>query len=242
MKTVLLFALLFVFLGILLIPYAGLQADELIFAGPLHGAANQIFATHLLHHVIPLMMMSYLGALKTFVYWPFFWISSASVYAVRFPMVLAGALTIVIFYKWAGIFAGPRGALLAAVLLATDPMFLLTDTFDWGPVALQHLLMVSGCFLIARGRLSWGAFLFGVALWNKTIFSWTLMGLGLAALLVFTQLSAPFSPTGAAGLPRSWRLLWEPFLCCILMKNMPIQPGETMLIFLLRASPLSTRS
>ncbi len=131
------------------------------------------------------MQLSYLGALKTLVYWPLFWIRTASVYAIRLPMVLAGAITIVIFYKWAGLFAGPRGALLAALLLATDPAFLLTDTFDWGPVALQHLLVVSGCFLIARGRWSWGAFLFGLALWNKAIFAWTLAGLALATLLVF---------------------------------------------------------
>ena len=184
MKAVLIFALLFVLLGFILIPYAGLEADEVLFAAPLHGAANEVFATRLLHRVIPLMLMSYLGALKTFVYWPLLWMSSASVYAVRLPMVLVGAVTVVIFYKWAGLFAGPRGALLAAVLLATDPTFLLTDTFDWGPVALQHLLVVSGCFLIARGRLTWGAFLFGLALWNKAIFGWTLAGLGLAALLV----------------------------------------------------------
>jgi hypothetical protein len=49
---------------------------------------------------------------------------------------------------------------------------------------LQHLLVVSGCLLIARGRPSWGAFLFGLALWNKAIFLWTLAGLGVAALLV----------------------------------------------------------
>jgi hypothetical protein len=184
MKTVFTFALLFVFLGILLIPYPGLQADEIVFAGPLHGGTKIVFATHLLHHVIPLMLISYVGALKTLMYFPLFWIRTASVYAIRLPMVLAGAITIVIFYKWAGLFAGARAALLAAVLLATDPIFLLTDTFDWGPVALQHLLVVSGCFLIARGRLSWGAFLFGLALWNKAIFSWTLVGLALAALLV----------------------------------------------------------
>jgi 4-amino-4-deoxy-L-arabinose transferase-like glycosyltransferase len=130
------------------------------------------------------MVMSYVGALKTFLYWPLFWIFRPSAYLVRLPMVLVGAATIVIFYKWASIFAGPRGALLAAVLLATDPIFLLSDTFDWGPVALQHLLLVSGCLLIARGRLPWGAFLFGLALWNKAVFAWTLGGLGLAALLV----------------------------------------------------------
>ena len=185
MKTVLIFAFLFVLLGIILIPYAGLEVDEVVFAAPLHGTPKYVFATHLLHHAIPLMVISYVGALKTWLYWPLLWIRSANVYAIRLPMVLAGAITTVIFYKWAYLFAGPRAALMAAILLATDPMFLLTDTFDWGPVALQHLLVVSGCFLIARGRLPWGAFLFGLALWNKAIFVWTLAGLSVAALLIF---------------------------------------------------------
>ena len=184
MKTVLVFALLFVFLGFVLIPYAGLEADEVIFAQPLHGLINPTFAIRVRHHFVPLMVMSYIGALKSFIYWPLSWIFSSSVYFVRLPMVLVGAATVLVFYKWAGIFAGPPGALLAAVLLATDPTFLLTDTFDWGPVALQHLLVVSGCLLIARGRLSWGAFLFGLALWNKTIFLWTLAGLVVASLVV----------------------------------------------------------
>src|SRR5438309_1603035 len=92
MKAVLFFALLFVFLGTLLIPYAGLQADEMLFAGPLHGANAGIFATHFRHHAIPLMQLSYLGSLKTLLYWPLFWIRTASIYAIRLPMVLAGAL------------------------------------------------------------------------------------------------------------------------------------------------------
>jgi hypothetical protein len=184
MKTVLLFVLLFVFLGIVLIPYDGLQSDEVLFAQPLHGMINPTFSIGISHHLVPLMINTYIGTLKSFLYWPLSWIFSPSLYLVRLPMVLVGAATVLIFYKWAGIFAGPHAALLAAVLLATDPTFLLTDTFDWGPVALQHLLVVSGCLLIARGRLNWGAFLFGLALWNKAIFLWTLAGLVLASLVI----------------------------------------------------------
>jgi hypothetical protein len=213
LKAVLIFALLFVFLGFILIPYAGLEVDEVVFAAPLHGTPKYVFATHLLHHPIPLMVISYVGALKTWLYWPLLWIRSANVYAIRFPMVLAGAITIVIFYKWAGLFADPRGALLAAVLLATDPMFLFTDTFDWGPVALQHLLVVSGCFLIARGRLSWGAFLFGLALWNKAVFTWTLAGLGMAALLVF--------PAAVASVLADWRR-WTRALLAFALGALPL--------------------
>ena len=225
MKTVLVFALLFVLLGVILIPYAGLEVDEVLFAQPLHGLINPTFSIRVRHHFVPLMVMSYIGTLKSLVYWPLSWIFSASVYFVRLPMVLVGAATIVVFYKWAGIFAGPRGALLAAVLLATDPTFLLTDTFDWGPVALQHLLVVSGCFLIARGRLSWGAFLFGLALWNKAIFAWTLAGLGLAALLVL--------PGAVRALLPDWRR-WTRALLAFALGALPLlvfnvkQPNSTL--------------
>jgi 4-amino-4-deoxy-L-arabinose transferase-like glycosyltransferase len=186
MKSILIFAILFVLMGIILIQYPGLDGDELLFARPYFGQIDG--GTHFMHvfrYQPDVMVLSYVGALKTFLYWPLFWIFRSSVYLVRLPMVLAGAATIVIFYKWAGRLAGPSGALIAATLLATDPIFLLTDTFDWGPVALQHLLVVSGCLLIASGRLSWGTFLFGLALWNKAIFAWTLGGLVLAVLLVY---------------------------------------------------------
>ena len=188
MRIVLVFALLFVLLGMILIPYAGLDGDELLFArpffGPLDEGAHTVHPFHF-HYRPELMAMSYVGSLKTFLYAPLFGIFGLNAYLVRLPMVLAGAATIVIFFKWASILAGSRGALFAAVLLATDPIFLLSDTFDWGPVALQHLLLVSGCLMFARGRLPWGAFLFGLALWNKAIFAWTLAGLVLAVLLVY---------------------------------------------------------
>ena len=36
------------------------------------------------------------------------------------------------------------------LLLATDTMFLLTTCFDWGPVALQHLLALAGLALVFK--------------------------------------------------------------------------------------------
>jgi hypothetical protein len=70
-------------------------------------------------------------------------------------------------------------------------LFLVTTCFDWGPVVLQHLLMVSGALCLVRfhqerrpGLLAAGFFLFGWALWDKSLFAWMLSGMAVAALLV----------------------------------------------------------
>ena len=104
--------------------------------------------------------------------------------------------------------------MLGAFLLASDASFILTDTFDWGPVAIEHFLLVTGCFFLvkfsqARGAgsrqiagrwsLFMGFFLFGLALWNKAIFIWALAGLFCAAVTVlWPEIRRLLRPTTAA--------------------------------------------
>jgi 4-amino-4-deoxy-L-arabinose transferase-like glycosyltransferase len=175
---------LFILLACAVIPYAGVQNDEALFAAPLYEVNSKDFCLTAFHHQVPLMVMSYVGTLKTLLYIPILSSIGPSVWSVRLPMVLAGALTVFLFFKLASRSAGSRAGVLAALLLAADPSFLLTDTFDWGPVALQHLLLVTGCLLLVRfGQfysmwdLAWGFFFFGLAVWDKAVFSWALAGL-----------------------------------------------------------------
>jgi hypothetical protein len=111
-------------------------------------------------------------------------------------MVLIGALTLFLFYRLT-LRCGGSTALLGTALLATDPTFLLTDTFDWGPTAIEHLLLVTGCLCLVLFNqktvsattsgmyLFLGFFCLGLALWNKAIFLWALSGLTAAGLVVF---------------------------------------------------------
>ena len=141
------------------------------------------FRIRLFHHYIPLMVMSYVGSLKTWIYWPLVHCSVAAF--GRALAVASGAITVFIFYHLIrGIETGGerRRGFAGAFLLATDPVFLMTNTFDWGPVALEHLLLVGGCFLLFRFTtnqsqtrpLALGFFCFGLALWNKALFAWAL--------------------------------------------------------------------
>ena len=164
----------------------------MIFTDPLYLFSAKEFTIGLFHTRVTLMLLSYLGTLKTLMYIPILGLFHSNVWSLRLPMVLIGAITIFIFFALARRAAGTSTALAAAILLATDASFLLTNTVDWGPVALEHFLLVTGCFFIlefaqqgGRGRLFLGFFLFGLAFWNKAIFAWAFAGVSIAAITMF---------------------------------------------------------
>ena len=172
----------------------GVQNDESLFA-------NGIFKPYVLAYKypwgragLPVMLMSYLGAFKSWIYRPIFLRFGTGVWAMRVPMLLAGAASVWIFYLLLRRVAGQRAALFGCGLLATDSLYLLTTCFDWGPVALQHLLLLSGMFLLLgfyQHRrhlwLAWGCFFLGLAMWDKALAIWMLAGIALALILVFPK-------------------------------------------------------
>jgi hypothetical protein len=214
-------SLAFFALGTIFIPYAGIQNDEALFTNPIY-QNDMEFGARALHHRIPLMILTYLGSLKTILYWPILRIFPASPYTVRLPVVLIGSITIFLFFVLADLAGTRKAAWAAAILLATDPTFLLTDTFDWGPVALDHFLLVTGTLALVqfarRGTSSeaWlavGCFCYGLALWNKALFLWTLTGLVAALLMVFAgELRALWSPRRAGIVAAAFIIGASPFL------------------------------
>jgi hypothetical protein len=174
--------------------------DEALFAGPYYQSVPREFRLRLFHHDIPLMVMTYIGTLKTLFFWPIFAIFRSgfeahplsAAWVLRLPTVLAGALTVWIFFYLADRSAGRPAAVVATLLLASDPTFLLTNTFDWGPVAFEHLLLVTGCLFLVKFAqdqtprdLPLGFFFLGLALWNKAVFVWALAGLICAVVSIF---------------------------------------------------------
>jgi hypothetical protein len=141
------------------------------------------------------MVMTYVGSLKSLIYrtlvFPFFDPSAAS---VRIPAIVIGSISVWAFYRLLLRVLGTRAALIGAALLATDAMYLLTIRIDWGPVALQHLCLIAGVLAIVRfaqeRRMLWlgiGFFVFGLGLWDKAVFIWTLAALGISTSLVFPR-------------------------------------------------------
>jgi hypothetical protein len=196
----------FVLAGNLLIPYLGIENDEALFAQGLYHPRGELYSIHIGRSHVPIMLMTYLGALKSWVYGPILKALGISLRTLRQPMLLAGAASIWLFFLLLRRIAGNRAAIFGCALLAVDSLYLLTACFDWGPVALQHLLLVGGALLVVQFHqdrrelaLAAGCFLFGLAMWDKALAVWILSGLALGGILTFPrQMLAAITPRRAA--------------------------------------------
>lgn len=178
----------FILMGLLFLPRLGFEYDEVMFVPLIFHPERSLFAARISHHLVPLMQMSYIGAVKTWAYWPLLKLVRAGAYAVRLPMLLLAGITILILAETLRRRASVRAGIFTAALAATDVSFLLASTFDWGPVVIQNFLLAVAlhCILCRRQRvagLSSAAFALGLALWDKAIFLWILIGLCLSGLM-----------------------------------------------------------
>jgi len=118
--------------GLVLIPYLGVQNDEALFGMAIYQPLTAEYSARILGHSVPTMIMSYIGALKAWIYAPMFRLWPPSPYSLRIPVLLfwhADSLAVLPAGKGHG--GRARGA-GGCALLAFDPIFLLTNTFDWG--------------------------------------------------------------------------------------------------------------
>ena len=189
----LLACLFFFFAGRALLPHLGIQNDEALFAAAVFDPrSGYVIKTG--HSRLPIMLMSYLGALKSWIYAPIFHVFGTGISAVRDPMLLAGVASVWLFYLLMLRVAGRRAAVIGCGLLAVDSLYLITVCFDWGPVALQHLLLMSGLLLLMKFHqkptgpaLAGGWFLLGLGMWDKALAIWMLSGIGIAGILTFPR-------------------------------------------------------
>ncbi len=176
--------LLFIFSAMLFVARPGIEADEALVANP------AIFSWH----GVPLMLMSYVGALKAWFILALFTIAKPGAVSLRTPTVLFGAAGVWLFFLLLDRTAGRRAAWIGALLLATDSMYVILEAIDYGPNALHFVLKLGAMLLLVRfhrGGSLWplagGFFLFGLGLWDKAIFAWVLFGISLAAIAVFPR-------------------------------------------------------
>jgi len=169
----------------------GIEEDEALFVGPFIGTAPSLYEWHVGHFRIPVMAMDYIGALKSWLYWPVFRLWTPNVWSIRLPVCLLSVVTLLLFADVVRRAAGSRVALAAAVFLATDAVFVLINVFDMtacllllGTVAFLNLLQrfeesgkqmfLGAAFLVA-----------GLALWYKAIFIFPLAAMLLALAVAY---------------------------------------------------------
>jgi len=174
----------------------GPQQDELLHLPVLSpvlrpGALDSL---HLGGRTIPLMIMSYVGALKGWLLWLWFRVVPEGVVGHRAFGILLGAVTLWMTFWFVSRYWSRAVALLSLALISTDPSFVHSIRLDYGPVALMHFLKMAGLCLLSRWvatnsriLLASAMFLFGLGLWDKANFIWFLAGLAATVLLLFPR-------------------------------------------------------
>ncbi len=212
----------FVGLGSLWIAWPGLEYDETLFvlASYPRNDTPIAYTMHFHGRPVALMIISYLGALKGWLYLPLLKIWPGSAAVVRLPALLVGAVGLYFLYSLLRRAFGAGAALWATALAATDPIYLFTIRLDWGPVAIQHLCLLAGCCGVVRWwqerrllHLALGFFLFGVGIFDKATFLWLLAALGISTAIVFPrQLWGSLRPRPLAAAAAGLLLGASPFL------------------------------
>lgn len=186
----------FLFLGCLWIDRPGPQYDEVLFV---HGIPEShpgevAWEAEILGRETPVMVMSYVGGLKGWLYAGLFNFFPASIGTMRVPMIAVAALSVLFAFFFTNRILGWPAALLAVWFTVTDPSYLFTSRLDWGPVAIQHLCLMLGCYLGIRWidsrnpfTLAGAAFVFGLGLFDKVSFHWLIVALGFSLLILFPR-------------------------------------------------------
>jgi hypothetical protein len=194
--TLFLFILSFVVLGIqmsfLWLP--GIQQDEALFLTPFFGSQSRLYTLQAGPVQIPLMVMDYIGGLKSWLFWPIFRLWGATATSIRLPMCLVSISTLIAFAGVARRAGGIPVAIASAALLGLNTLFLLTNVFDWGPVAFLMLGSVLFVALLARfdessdrRHLALAFLVAGGMVWYKAIFAFLLGGLAAAYVVVYRK-------------------------------------------------------
>jgi 4-amino-4-deoxy-L-arabinose transferase-like glycosyltransferase len=187
--------IVYLLFSLLYLDLPGLQYDEVAFVNSALGNQDGSFLTwqvKLGHAHIPVMIMRYCGAVKSYIYAPILAIFGASVWTVRLPVVLFGIITLVLTYRYVKAMLGRRTALLTFVLLAVDATFIFANRQDWGPISLMMVFKSAVLYLLWRwlngGRLrllALACFILGVGFFEKVIFAWFIAALAVAVPLCF---------------------------------------------------------
>jgi len=168
----------------------GLQQDETLFV---NAATLRLPGLNLVHSFgrVPLMIFPYIGALKSWLYYPLFKVFGNSAAVIRVPAVVITSLGLLFVYPAVRDLVNRPVALLAFVALCFDNSVFWLTRDDVGPSALEFALKCAALFCAARfartPRQRWILLLLAVlalGVFNKLNFIWIVNAATVVSLIV----------------------------------------------------------
>src|SRR5437762_670595 len=89
---------LFIILSVINIDKPGVNSNQLMFVNAAIGPLDSTWIYKSIHG-LPVLLMIYMGALKSYIYKPIFYIFGVSIYSIRLPVILIMSLSLLILYR-----------------------------------------------------------------------------------------------------------------------------------------------
>jgi hypothetical protein len=182
--------LLYLFFALIKIKYPGVQYDELQFGNIARGEVDSTFVRYSFGH-FPVLMMSYVGALKAYLYFPIFKIFGVSAYSIRIPMIAISAVGFCFLYSAVKKYFNKSLALLSLFIIVLDPSFIAFSRYDVGPTTLEFLCKVVVYYFLVlyleRRTMKHAIYVYAflvLGLFNKLNFIWFVNGLFISLIIV----------------------------------------------------------
>ena len=179
----------------------GLYYDEAVFAGLAKDfVTGHVHGQHIPNHEtitlfgrpFPFLVQSYLGALKSWMLIPAFYLFGPTFAVLRATTLFWAQLALLFLMLGAWRWLGLGTAIIAGALLAFDPNFFFLSLLDWG-VAIPSFLCRCACFCFAirwsqqhklRDAILVGLFA-GLGFFNKVDYAVLLVSVGIAGFCCY---------------------------------------------------------
>ncbi|MCW1968840.1 MAG: glycosyltransferase family 39 protein [Anaerolineae bacterium] len=171
----------------------GLEYDETLFINAaLLGPGEELEFIYKRIFGMPVLVMRYIGALKSYFYLPIFTIFGVSVTTIRLPMIILSAASILINYAIMKQVLNHWWALGLTALIATDPLLMFNSKLDYGPVSMMIFLKSASLLYLLKFTqdLSKKSFLLFITfclfgIYDKLNFVWYVLAIIPATMLVY---------------------------------------------------------
>ncbi len=155
--------------------------------------------------MLPFMTQPYMGALKSQLLIPIFGACGISAQVLRSTTLVWALLGVLLAMLWLRELVSLPAAVVAGLVIATDPSFLLVSRHDFGSFALGMLFRCGGLLFLTVGwtrqRSAWlglGGLCLGLGIYNKVDFAAFIIAAAISLLIA--------APKVVLDAVRSWRV------------------------------------
>lgn len=133
-------------ISIIKIEHPGVNNDQLMFVNAATLNPDNPFLWKSFQG-IPTMIFPYIGALKSYLYMPIFYLFGVNIWSIRLPHIILISVSLFLLYKVLSLSFNKKIAILTILFLGLDPSHIVYSRIDTGPTVIEFFLKVLTIYL-----------------------------------------------------------------------------------------------